>query len=165
MYLFLNCCCSAGYLPDDGRPLSHEKRLIKDLLRDYRRRGVYGRPVYNYSESVKIEFGVQLIQIMDLDEKKQILTLNVWDHYVRMVYMYAQWRTPLVDVFIILHWMPLIIVICLYVIVAVIFSLIISQYWLQSSSLDIMTSFSSSALLRHRLFVSERNVDKMNYSR
>lgn len=63
--------------------ISHEDRLIKHLLKRYQRRGgVYGRPVHNHSDIVTVLFGMQLIQIMDLDEKKQILSLNVWTHYV-----------------------------------------------------------------------------------
>lgn len=61
---------------------SYEDRLIKHLLRRYEERGKYGRPVSNYSDIVELRFGLQLIQIMNLDERKQILTLNVWTSYV-----------------------------------------------------------------------------------
>ncbi|XP_050391652.1 neuronal acetylcholine receptor subunit beta-3 isoform X2 [Patella vulgata] len=61
--------------------LSDEDRLIKNLLARYRRRGKYGRPVIKYNDTVKVSFNIQLVQIMDLDEKNQILTLNVWDRY------------------------------------------------------------------------------------
>ncbi|XP_048761754.1 neuronal acetylcholine receptor subunit alpha-2-like isoform X3 [Ostrea edulis] len=60
---------------------SYEDRLIKHLLRRYEERGKYGRPVSNYSDIVELRFGLQLIQIMNLDERKQILTLNVWTSY------------------------------------------------------------------------------------
>lgn len=60
---------------------SYEDRLIKHLLRKYAERGKFGRPVKNFSDIIQLRFGLQLIQIMSLDEKKQILTLNVWTNY------------------------------------------------------------------------------------
>jgi nicotinic acetylcholine receptor len=36
------------------------------------------RPVANESEAVQLKFGLTLQQIMDVDEKDQILTSNVW---------------------------------------------------------------------------------------
>ncbi|KAL8568504.1 hypothetical protein ACOMHN_013805 [Nucella lapillus] len=61
--------------------LSWEDRLIKHLLSRYRARGKYGRPVWHYNDTVVVWFMIQLVQIMDLDEKNQVLTLNVWDRY------------------------------------------------------------------------------------
>ncbi|XP_033748941.1 neuronal acetylcholine receptor subunit alpha-6-like isoform X3 [Pecten maximus] len=60
---------------------SEEDRLIKYLLRINSVRSLYSRPVLNYSDSVNVKFGLQLIQIMDLNERDQVLTLNVWSHY------------------------------------------------------------------------------------
>ncbi|CAL1541775.1 unnamed protein product [Lymnaea stagnalis] len=62
--------------------LSEEDKLIKNLLARYKRRGTYARPVKEYNDSITINFNMQLIQIMDLDEKNQVLTLNVWDRYI-----------------------------------------------------------------------------------
>ena len=59
-----------------------EKRIIHELLRLYELRGIDGRPVRNSSMPVSLNFSIQLIQIMDLDEKNQILKLSVWDRYV-----------------------------------------------------------------------------------
>ncbi|XP_025103579.1 neuronal acetylcholine receptor subunit alpha-10-like isoform X1 [Pomacea canaliculata] len=70
--------------------LSWEDKLIKHLLGRYRIRGKYGRPVLHYNESILIRFNMQLIQIMDLDEKNQILTLNVWDRY-KWTDIHMQW--------------------------------------------------------------------------
>ncbi|XP_041363070.1 neuronal acetylcholine receptor subunit alpha-5-like isoform X2 [Gigantopelta aegis] len=70
--------------------LSDEDQLIKHLLHMYKRRGRYGRPVKHFNDSVKIQFNMQLIQIMDLDEKEQVLTLNVWDRYT-WVDEYLKW--------------------------------------------------------------------------
>ena len=62
--------------------MSDEKRLIKHLLDNYARVGLVGRPVYNTSETVNVNYGLALIQILDLDEKNQVLTTNVWSRYV-----------------------------------------------------------------------------------
>jgi len=69
------------------RTLSHEKRLIKDLLGNYSNVGIVGRPVRNTSVTITIKFGLALIQILDLDEKNQILNTNVWSRYVRRVFV------------------------------------------------------------------------------
>ncbi|KAM8876743.1 neuronal acetylcholine receptor subunit alpha-7-like [Synchiropus picturatus] len=52
-----------------------ENRLIRELMRNY---NPLVRPVSNYSEPLTIKLGLNLIQILDLDEKKQILTTNAW---------------------------------------------------------------------------------------
>ncbi|XP_043083277.1 neuronal acetylcholine receptor subunit alpha-7 isoform X2 [Puntigrus tetrazona] len=47
------------------------------------------RPVYNDSHSLTVHFSFSLMQIMDVDEKNQVLTTNIWlqlywrDHYLR----------------------------------------------------------------------------------
>ena len=69
---------------DSGEALSNEKRLIKRLLSNYENVGVVGRPVRNTSETITVSFGLALIQILDLDEKNQILNTNVWSRYVRI---------------------------------------------------------------------------------
>jgi len=62
--------------------LSDEKRLIKYLLNHYQKVGVVGRPVYNQSDTIKVNYGLSLIQILEMDEKNQVLTTNVWSRYV-----------------------------------------------------------------------------------
>jgi len=63
--------------------MSDEKRLIKKLLNYYETVGVVGRPVLNQSQTIHVNYGLALIQILDLDEKNQVLTTNVWSRYVR----------------------------------------------------------------------------------
>ena len=53
----------------------HERRLINDLLGRYQS---MERPVFNETESLDVMFGLNLQQIMYVDEKNQILTTNVW---------------------------------------------------------------------------------------
>ncbi len=52
-----------------------EQRLITRLLNNY---DTAARPVFNASKSVPITFSLSLIQILDMDERNQILTANVW---------------------------------------------------------------------------------------
>ena len=62
--------------------MSDEKRLIKHLLSNYEHVGIVGRPVFNTTETITVKYGLALIQILDLDEKNQVLTTNVWSRYV-----------------------------------------------------------------------------------
>ncbi|XP_017783651.1 PREDICTED: neuronal acetylcholine receptor subunit alpha-7 isoform X12 [Nicrophorus vespilloides] len=54
---------------------AHEKRLLKNLLDEY---NILERPVANESEPLEVKFGLTLQQIIDVDEKNQILTTNAW---------------------------------------------------------------------------------------
>jgi len=65
--------------------MSDEKRLIKYLLDNYEKVGVIGRPVRNISDTINVDYGLALTQILDLDEKNQILTTNCWSRYVSIL--------------------------------------------------------------------------------
>ncbi|CAL7948632.1 unnamed protein product [Xylocopa violacea] len=54
---------------------SHEKRLLSDLLDTY---NVLERPVGNESDPLVLSFGLTLMQIIDVDEKNQLLITNLW---------------------------------------------------------------------------------------
>ena len=71
----------------DGVALSDEKRLIKHLLQNYERVGKVGRPVFNTTETINVRYGLALIQILDLDEKNQVLTTNCWSRYVSDIFI------------------------------------------------------------------------------
>ncbi|CAG5131102.1 unnamed protein product, partial [Candidula unifasciata] len=71
--------------------MSHEKRLIRDLIGNYSERGKMGRPVQDQNETITIFYGMSLIQILDLDEKNQILSTNVWATY-NWNDMYLRWN-------------------------------------------------------------------------
>lgn len=62
--------------------LSHEKRLIKDLIDTYEKAGKTGRPVKNSSEAILLKYGLGLVQILRLDEKNQVLTIRAWNRLV-----------------------------------------------------------------------------------
>ncbi|XP_041791344.1 neuronal acetylcholine receptor subunit alpha-7-like [Chelmon rostratus] len=65
------------------------ERLYNDLMKAYY---PMVRPVVNDSQTLTVHFGLTLMQIMDVDEKNQVLTTNMWlqlywnDHYL-------QWNT------------------------------------------------------------------------
>ncbi|PAV86086.1 hypothetical protein WR25_24418 [Diploscapter pachys] len=56
----------------------HERRLYEDLMRDY---NSLERPVENHSMPVVVYLKVSLQQIIDVDEKNQIVYVNAWLDY------------------------------------------------------------------------------------
>lgn len=58
-----------------------ERQLIEKLLHGYTK---LERPVANSSLPVSVLLHITLQQIIDLDEKNQILTINAWLNYVCM---------------------------------------------------------------------------------
>ncbi|VEL12943.1 unnamed protein product [Protopolystoma xenopodis] len=61
-----------------GFTMSLEKRLIKTQLKRYEDAGRTGRPVLKISDKIIVKVQLSLIQILDLDERNQILTTNIW---------------------------------------------------------------------------------------
>lgn len=57
----------------------HERRLYEDLMRDYNN---LERPVANHSEAVIVNLKVSLQQLIDVDEKNQVVFINAWLDYV-----------------------------------------------------------------------------------
>lgn len=53
----------------------NEKRLLHDLLDTY---NTLERPVVNESDPLQLSFGLTLMQIIDVDEKNQMLVTNIW---------------------------------------------------------------------------------------
>lgn len=43
----------------------------------------HARPAVNVSDAVHVHFQLELQQIIDVDEKNQLIELNVWLHFVR----------------------------------------------------------------------------------
>uniref|UniRef100_A0A667YMZ1 Cholinergic receptor, nicotinic, alpha 4b n=1 Tax=Myripristis murdjan TaxID=586833 RepID=A0A667YMZ1_9TELE len=57
-------------------PRGHaEERLLKDLFAHYNK---LSRPVENTSDVVFVHFGLSIAQLIDVDEKNQMMTTNVW---------------------------------------------------------------------------------------
>ncbi|XP_036399779.1 neuronal acetylcholine receptor subunit alpha-7-like [Megalops cyprinoides] len=67
----------------------HQRRLYRDLMRNY---NPLERPVFNDSQSLTVHFSFSLMQIMDVDEKNQVLTTNIWLQLYWNDY-YLQWNT------------------------------------------------------------------------
>lgn len=61
--------------PDDSEQGPHERKLLFDLLSNY---NTLERPVANESEPLLLSFGLTLQQIIDVDEKNQLLVTNIW---------------------------------------------------------------------------------------
>ncbi|EDL07272.1 cholinergic receptor, nicotinic, alpha polypeptide 7, isoform CRA_b [Mus musculus] len=63
-----------------------QRRLYKELVKNY---NPLERPVANDSQPLTVYFSLSLLQIMDVDEKNQVLTTNIWlqmswtDHYLQ----------------------------------------------------------------------------------
>ncbi|XP_061133216.1 neuronal acetylcholine receptor subunit alpha-7-like [Syngnathus typhle] len=53
----------------------NERRLFEDLLREY---NVLERPIFNESQTLNVDVGITLRQIMDVDETNQMLTTSIW---------------------------------------------------------------------------------------
>ncbi|XP_063764628.1 neuronal acetylcholine receptor subunit alpha-7 [Eleginops maclovinus] len=64
------CCLIHGSLQG-----VHQRSLYKELMRNY---NPLERPVSNDSHSLTVHFSFSLLQIMDVDEKNQVLTTNIW---------------------------------------------------------------------------------------
>ncbi|XP_076237556.1 nicotinic acetylcholine receptor alpha6 [Calliopsis andreniformis] len=62
-------------LPQESLCGPDERRLLNELLSSY---NTLERPVANDNETLEVKFGVTLQQIIDVDEKNQILTTNAW---------------------------------------------------------------------------------------
>uniref|UniRef100_A0A4W5QNW1 Neurotransmitter-gated ion-channel ligand-binding domain-containing protein n=1 Tax=Hucho hucho TaxID=62062 RepID=A0A4W5QNW1_9TELE len=55
--------------------VEYQRKLYKDLLTNYNR---LERPVFNDSAPILVELGFTLLQIIDVDEKNQVLMTNAW---------------------------------------------------------------------------------------
>lgn len=62
-------------LPNESSAGYNEKRLLHKLLDHY---NVLERPVANESDPLQLSFGLTLMQIIDVDEKNQLLITNIW---------------------------------------------------------------------------------------
>ncbi|XP_062545006.1 neuronal acetylcholine receptor subunit alpha-7 isoform X4 [Armigeres subalbatus] len=75
MDLYLIVLCLLVICIRDSLQGPHEKNLLNKLLNTY---NTLERPVANESESLEVKFGLTLQQIIDVDEKNQLLITNIW---------------------------------------------------------------------------------------
>ncbi|XP_025414553.1 acetylcholine receptor subunit beta-like 1 [Sipha flava] len=73
---FRGCWCSED-----------EERLVRDLFRGYNK---LIRPVQNMTEKVNVQFGLAFVQLINVNEKSQIMKSNVWLRLVWRDYQ-LQW--------------------------------------------------------------------------
>ncbi|KAK6041134.1 hypothetical protein COOONC_21360 [Cooperia oncophora] len=64
----------------DERRYTDEQRLLYHLMKDYEKAV---RPVRNASHTVTVRLGMTMTNIFDMDERNQVLTINVWLDQVR----------------------------------------------------------------------------------
>ncbi|KAL3832636.1 hypothetical protein ACJMK2_024264 [Sinanodonta woodiana] len=68
--LFVSAISVPGVFGD-----GYEYRLVQDLMKEYDKRI---RPSKNHTQTLNVTFGVALAQIIDVDERNQIITTNCW---------------------------------------------------------------------------------------
>ena len=56
-----------------------ENRLLNNLMENYQK---YERPVADETSPVNLNFTLSLQQIIDLDERNQLLITNLWLNYI-----------------------------------------------------------------------------------
>uniref|UniRef100_A0A803J3Z9 Cholinergic receptor, nicotinic alpha 7 n=1 Tax=Xenopus tropicalis TaxID=8364 RepID=A0A803J3Z9_XENTR len=66
----------------------YQRKLYKELMKNY---NPLERPVLNDSHPLTVYFGMSLMQIMDVDEKNQVLTTNIWLQ-MQWIDYYLQWN-------------------------------------------------------------------------
>ncbi|XP_040566096.1 acetylcholine receptor subunit beta-like 1 [Lepeophtheirus salmonis] len=70
-----------------GHGSQEEERLVRDLFRGYNK---LIRPVQNMTQKVEVAFGLAFIQLINVNEKNQIMKSNVWLRFVWNDYQ-LQW--------------------------------------------------------------------------
>ncbi|ELU04364.1 hypothetical protein CAPTEDRAFT_103955 [Capitella teleta] len=81
----LSLVCIAAILVIECCYGNHDaKRLYDDLLlkSGYNK---LNRPVLNYTEAVKVKFGLKLSALNDVDEKNEIMTTTMWLMIVSLI--------------------------------------------------------------------------------
>ncbi|KAL7303680.1 hypothetical protein TKK_0003823 [Trichogramma kaykai] len=80
-YVLVSALLCVGLCSED------EERLVRDLFRGYNK---LIRPVQNMTDTVNVKFGLAFVQLINVNEKNQIMKSNVWLRFVWMDYQ-LQW--------------------------------------------------------------------------
>ncbi|XP_070580620.1 neuronal acetylcholine receptor subunit alpha-2-like [Ptychodera flava] len=75
--LWILICIFGSSTSRDSFGLSGEDKLLFDLFHN-RNYSTRTRPVTNVTDSVAVSFSMSITQLIDVDEKSQIITTNVW---------------------------------------------------------------------------------------
>ncbi|XP_032362747.1 neuronal acetylcholine receptor subunit alpha-2-like [Etheostoma spectabile] len=71
------CCwiCIHSALAEDWTRVHTEDELFRRLFQGYSK---WTRPARNIADVVIVKFGLSIAQLIDVDEKNQMMTTNVW---------------------------------------------------------------------------------------
>ncbi|XP_038148548.1 neuronal acetylcholine receptor subunit non-alpha-2-like [Cyprinodon tularosa] len=78
LLLLLVCPLCHGAAPSPSKCVSlaeMEDNLLKNLFQGYQR---WVRPIQRANDTVRVRFGLKISQLVDVDEKNQLMTTNVW---------------------------------------------------------------------------------------
>ncbi|XP_016387042.1 neuronal acetylcholine receptor subunit alpha-2-like [Sinocyclocheilus rhinocerous] len=76
VFFLLSVCLQLEYVFSTSPARAHaEERLLQSLFSNYNK---LSRPVANISDVVLVHFGLSIAQLIDVDEKNQMMTTNVW---------------------------------------------------------------------------------------
>ncbi|XP_016299109.1 neuronal acetylcholine receptor subunit alpha-2-like [Sinocyclocheilus anshuiensis] len=76
VFFLLSVCLQLAYVFSSTPARAHaEERLLQCLFSNYNK---LSRPVANISDVVLVHFGLSIAQLIDVDEKNQMMTTNVW---------------------------------------------------------------------------------------
>jgi hypothetical protein len=71
---------------------SNEGQLVKMMLERYKELTSLSRPVRNSTQTIRVDFGLGLQKILDIDEKNQVLATYMWLHQVCIIS--HRWQYP-----------------------------------------------------------------------
>ncbi|KAM3867141.1 neuronal acetylcholine receptor subunit non-alpha-2-like [Diretmus argenteus] len=76
LLLSVMCSRSLATIPGEFVSLAEmEDALLKNLFQGYQR---WVRPIQHANDTVTVRFGLKISQLVDVDEKNQLMTTNVW---------------------------------------------------------------------------------------
>ncbi|KAF7659641.1 hypothetical protein LDENG_00295210 [Lucifuga dentata] len=77
LLLLLCCChlCQSMRAPKLSSYAKAEDKLLKYLFGNYQK---WVRPVEYLNKTIRVKFGLAISQLVDVDEKNQLMTTNVW---------------------------------------------------------------------------------------
>uniref|UniRef100_UPI0037E87774 neuronal acetylcholine receptor subunit beta-3a n=1 Tax=Semicossyphus pulcher TaxID=241346 RepID=UPI0037E87774 len=78
LILSVSCplCSAAIPAPNEFVSLAEmEDALLKNLFQGYQR---WVRPIQHANDTIRVRFGLKISQLVDVDEKNQLMTTNVW---------------------------------------------------------------------------------------
>ncbi|XP_061873817.1 neuronal acetylcholine receptor subunit beta-3 isoform X2 [Colius striatus] len=75
LFVWIVLCLSSSDVAAFSSVAENEDALLKHLFEGYQK---WVRPVENSNNTIKVLFGLKISQLVDVDEKNQLMTTNVW---------------------------------------------------------------------------------------